>query len=260
MPCIFALHRHRTHQPPSLPIRAAPVPGLAAHHRRSLLGSDSQQHTDAAPNSHLQFPTARFSFPAMVRTRGAHRYRPRVQFSTPKRDGAGTSRAIAAHSLDQVTKTPPALAPSFVSKEAQASEPPSRRYQTWVGPRAPSPLHPTPRRRAPPSKRARTSGPGESSRSKPELSPPPTDQSSSPQLSPHTRVTRPMFSYDPIPGNVNLCAKDFHGEPYYDILALTVDQRFRDSMRLIQRYSLLPFMTPRQFFSIPGWCLSFIIL
>ena len=37
-------------------------------------------------------------------------------------------------------------------------------------------------------------------------------------------------------------------ESYYDIPALTADQRFRDSMRLIQRYSLLPFMTPRQFF------------
>ena len=42
--------------------------------------------------------------------------------------------------------------------------------------------------------------------------------------------------------------RDFHGEPYYDIPALTADQKFRDLMRLIQRYSLLPFMTPRQFF------------
>ena len=117
-----------------------------------------------------------------------------------------------------------------------------------MGPRAPSLVHPRPRRRAPPSKRARTSGPGESSRSRPEPSPSPADQSSSPQLSPHTRITRPMFSCDPIPGNVNLRAKGFHGEPYYDIPALTADQRFRDSMRLIQRYSLLPFMTPRQFF------------
>ena len=57
-----------------------------------------------------------------------------------------------------------------------------------------------------------------------------------------------MFSCDPIPGNVNLHARDFHMESYYDIPALTVDQRFRDSMRLIQRYSLLPFMTPRQCF------------
>ena len=37
-------------------------------------------------------------------------------------------------------------------------------------------------------------------------------------------------------------------ESYYDISALTVDQRFRDSMRLIRQCSLLPFMTPRQFF------------
>ena len=37
-------------------------------------------------------------------------------------------------------------------------------------------------------------------------------------------------------------------ESYYDIPKLTADQRFRDSMRLIRQYSLLLFMTPRQFF------------
>ena len=37
-------------------------------------------------------------------------------------------------------------------------------------------------------------------------------------------------------------------ESYYDIPALTADQRFKDSMRLIRQYSLLPFMTLRQFF------------
>ena len=57
-----------------------------------------------------------------------------------------------------------------------------------------------------------------------------------------------MFTCDPIPGNVDLRARDFHGEPYYDIPVLTADQHFRDSMRLIRQYSLLPFMTPRQFF------------
>ena len=57
-----------------------------------------------------------------------------------------------------------------------------------------------------------------------------------------------MFTSDPIPGNVDLRARDFHGEPYYDIPALTTDERFRDSMRLIRQYSLLPFMTPRQFY------------
>ena len=57
-----------------------------------------------------------------------------------------------------------------------------------------------------------------------------------------------MFTSDPIPWNVDLCSIDFHWEPYYDITVLTANQRFRDSMRLIRQYSLLPFMTPRQFF------------
>ena len=41
---------------------------------------------------------------------------------------------------------------------------------------------------------------------------------------------------------------DFHGESYYDVPVLTADPRFRDSMRLITQYSLLPFMTPRQLY------------
>ena len=49
-------------------------------------------------------------------------------------------------------------------------------------------------------------------------------------------------------GNVGLHARDFHGESYYDVPALTADPRFRDSMRLITHYSLLPYMTPGQFY------------
>ena len=115
-------------------------------------------------------------------------------------------------------------------------------------PPPPSLLHPRPPQRAPPTKRARTSSLGESSRSRPEPSPPSVEQSSSPQLSPYSRITRPMFSCDPIPRKVNCRSRDFHGESYYDMPALAVDPRFRDSMRLVQRYSLLSFMTPRQFF------------
>ena len=111
----------------------------------------------------------------MIRTHGGHRYRPRVRFSTPERDDAGTSRDVDAHSLDLPTETQPALAPVAVPEEAQASEPPSRRYQTRVGPRASSPKHHRPRWRALPSKWARTSCPGESSRSRPEPTPPPAD-------------------------------------------------------------------------------------
>ena len=112
-------------------------------------------------------------------------------------------------------------------------------------------MHPRPPQRAPPSKRARTSSPGESSRSRPKPSSPPPAQSparSSPQLSPASRIRRPLFHCDPILGNVDCRAMYFHGESYYDIPALAEDPRFRDYVRLVHRYSLLPFMTPRQFF------------
>ena len=57
-----------------------------------------------------------------------------------------------------------------------------------------------------------------------------------------------MFTGDLIPGNVDLRARDFHGEPFYNVPSLTTNPRFRDSMRLITQYSLLPLMTPRQFY------------
>ena len=178
----------------------------------------------------------------MVRTRGGFRYKPRFRFSTLEREDAGTSRAADAHSLDLPEETQPALAPTAIPEELQASEPLSQRYQTRVGPRAPYSI---PQRRR---RRARTSGPRESSRSRPDPSPPPADEGSSPQLSLASRIRRPMFTSNSIPGNVDLRASDFHGELYYDIPALIVDQRFRQSMRLIQQYSLLTFLMPRQFY------------
>ena len=118
-----------------------------------------------------------------------------------------------------------------------------------MGPRAPSPVPQRRSRRARPSKRARTSGPGESSTSRPEPSPSTAvEESSSPHLLPASRIKRPLFVETPIPGNVGLHARDFHGESFYDVPALTADPQFRDSMRLITHYSLLPFMTPRQFY------------
>ena len=118
-----------------------------------------------------------------------------------------------------------------------------------MGPRAPSLVPQRRSRRARPSKRACTSGPGESSSSKPEPSPSAApEESSSPRLSLASRIRRPLFVGTPIPGNVGLHSRDFHGESYYDVPTLTVDPRFRDSMQLIEHYSLLPFMTPRQFY------------
>ena len=178
----------------------------------------------------------------MVRTQGGSRYRPRVRFSTLELEDPDTFGAACAHSPNLPAVEQPKLAPSAIPEEPQEFW----RYQTRMGPRAPSLVPQRRRRRARPSKQARTSGPRKSSRSRPEPSPPPADEGSSPQLSPASRIRRPMFTGDPIPGNVDLRAKDFHGEPFYDVPALTADPRFRDSMRLITQYSLLPFMTPRQ--------------
>ena len=164
----------------------------------------------------------------MVRTRGGSRLRPRVRFSTPEQK----EQALAL-----------AAVPEPVPKEPQGF----RRYQTRMGPRAPSPVPQRRSRGARPSKRASTSGPRESSSFRPQSSPstPVAEKTSSPQLSPASRIRRPLFVGTPIQGNVGLHARDFHGESYYDVSALTGDPRLRDSMRFLTQYSLLPFMMPR---------------
>ena len=47
---------------------------------------------------------------------------------------------------------------------------------------------------------------------------------------------------------MRLHRRPFHQESYYDVPALRADPRYRESMRLIEDYSLLPFMTPRQYY------------
>ena len=175
----------------------------------------------------------------MVRTRDGSRLRPRVRFSTPEREAAAPAPAPV-----------PAPVPSPVP-EAVPEEPLGfRRYQTRIGPRAPSPVPRRRVRRARPSKRARTLGPGESSSSRPTLSlvASATEATSSPQLSPASRIRRPRFVGNPIPGNTRLHRREFHQESFYDVPALRADPRYREFMRLIEEYSLLPFMTPRQFY------------
>ena len=195
--------------------------------------------------SALQCPVFIFSQPniprgsrpitAMVRTRGGSRLRPRVRFSTPEREAPAPV---------------PAPVPSLVPVEVPEVPQGFRRYQTRMGPRAPSPVPQRRARRARPSKRARTSGPGESSSSWPPPSPVTSaaETTSSQQLSPASRIRRPMYVGHPIPGNTALHSRDFHQESFYDIPALRADPRFRDSMRLIEDYSLLAFMTPRQYY------------
>ena len=162
----------------------------------------------------------------MVRTRGGYRFRPRVRFSTPEMEEPGISAAASAHSPDLHADTQPIVAPAAVPKEPQGFW----IYQMRMEPRAPSPVPQRLCKRAWPSKQAQTSGSRESSTSRPELSPPPVEASSSPHLSLTSRIRRPFFTRTPILGNVDLRARDFHGETYYDVPALTADPRFRDSM------------------------------
>ena len=175
----------------------------------------------------------------MVRTRGESRLRPRVRFNTPEREKQAPVPA-------SIPAPVPAPVPEAVPEEPQGF----RRYQTRMGPRPPSLVPQRRSRRARPSKRARTSGPGESSSSRPQPSPATSaaETTSSPQLSPASRIRMPLFVGHPIPGNVALHSRDFHQESYHDVPALAADPRFRDSMRLIEHYSLLPFMTLRQFY------------
>ena len=160
----------------------------------------------------------------MLRTRGGSRHRPRVRFSTLERE---EQAPLPTPVPDPV----PAQVPEVISEEPQGF----RRNQTRMGPRAPSPVPQQRSRRARPSKRARTSGPGESSSSRPPQSPATSavEATSSPQLSPASRIRRPLFFWNPIPGNVRFHRREFHQESYYDVPALMVDPRFRDSMRLI---------------------------
>ena len=164
---------------------------------------------------------------------------PLVRFSTPERE----EQALVP---TPVPAPVPAPVPEVVSEEPQGF----RRYQTWMGPRAPSPEPQRRSRRARPSKRACTSGPDESSSSWPHLSPATSaaEATSSPQLSPFSRTRRSLFVGSPILGNVRLHHREFHHKSYYDVPTLMADPRFRDSMRQIEHYSLLPFMTPRQYY------------
>ena len=200
----------------------------------------------------------------MVRTRGGSRVRPRVRFSTPEREAAAPMpereaatplpepevAVPAPVSEPEATAPVPAPEPSPVPGAVPDEPLGFRRYQTRVGPRAPSPVPQRRVRRARPSKRARTSGPGESSSSRPPSSPPAAaaEETHSPQLSPASRIRRPMYVGHPIPGNADIRSRPFQQESFYDVPGLMADPRYQESMRLIERYSLLPFMTPRQFY------------
>ena len=107
---------------------------------------------------------------------------------------------------------------------------PQSRYHTRrasATPVAPTQISP----RSPPTKKAKTSELGESSRA-------PRDSQSQP---PSTR--RPRAS-TPIEGNSNYRSGAFHVEAYFDHFILRQQLELRDSYSLLERYHLVPCMTP----------------
>ena len=166
------------------------------------------------------------------------------------------STAAAPHIAAAATS--PALAAMQGSAAAGGGEgsssmaPARRRYHTQVSPTPPSPPHLRPAWRAPSPKRARTSGPGESSTSRPRAPPSPPYQgiAGAPDLSPASIIRQPYFHCSPILGNTYCSKRDLHEEVYYDLPTFFEDLELRDSMILVQRYHLEPFMTPRLFFFI----------
>ena len=89
--------------------------------------------------------------------------------------------------------------------------------------------------RSSPTKKAKTLEPGQSSRA-------PRDSQSPPP------PTRCPIASSPIEGNSDCRSRAFHVEAYFDHSILRQQLELRDSYRLLERYHLIPFMTPFQFF------------
>ena len=124
-----------------------------------------------------------------------------------------------------------------------------RRYDTRAGPFLP---YPRPSWRTLPPKWAWTSGPCESSSLRPQKPHSPHVQGLagdiSPDLSPASIIRCPIFHCSPITGNSDCSTREVHSKTYFDLPAFVADPKLRDSMRLVQRYSLEPSMTSRRFF------------
>ena len=165
---------------------------------------------------------------AMVRTRGGSRLRPRVRFSTLEREEQAPVPA-PSQTLYHLRSPRQSLRSLRDSDDTRLGWDPGPHHLCLSGdlggPGPPSgPAH-----------QARVS------HSHPDLSSLQLHQlqraTSSPQLSPASRIRRPLFVGNPIPGNVRLHHREFHQESYYDVPALMADHRFRDSMHLIEYYS-----------------------
>ena len=177
----------------------------------------------------------------MAKTRGGSSFRPRVRRSSPP--PADDYRAAPPTTATPVTAPPVASVAAPTTTQSSTAVVSStavlapRRYHMRVGPTPPSPPHPRPARRAPPFKRAQTSGPRESSRSRPQepRSPPHQGPVGAPplDLSPASIIRWRLFNCNPISGNVDCSERDLHDEVYYDFPSFSTDSELRDSMLLV---------------------------
>nr|CAN63983.1 hypothetical protein VITISV_030384 [Vitis vinifera] len=171
----------------------------------------------------------------MAKTRGGHSASPSSPTPRPRRAAMGAAAS------------PPVQAPAIPPSEGEA--PSQRRYPTRRPPADPVPpveqaTSPVSR---PPAKRTRFSGPGEPSHApQPE---PATEEPRIPvDMPPEAIIRRPMIAGPPIEGNLDCRDRSFHSETYFDIEALRQQPELRDSFRLLQRYHMESFLTPRQFY------------
>ncbi|RVW89459.1 hypothetical protein CK203_046796 [Vitis vinifera] len=145
----------------------------------------------------------------------------------PKTRGGHTSAPQSSE------RAAPVRAPLDAQPHLADSAPQSRYHTRRASTTPVAPTQITPR--GPPTKKAKTSEPGESSRE-------PRDSQSQP---PSTRRPRPS---SPIEGYSDCRSKAFHVEAYFDHTILRQQTDLRDSYSLLERYHLVPFMTPPQFF------------
>ena len=169
----------------------------------------------------------------MVCTRGGH--------TDPSASCEARPSASAPQDPSQASQAP--TVPSHES--GVPSSPPQRRYSTQRPPISPPP---EPSVRRVPPKRARTSGPRETSSQALANSQALEDIQRPSGTTPEVIIKRPMVTASPIPGNLDCRAKPFHSELYFEIEAMRQEPDLQDSLGLLQKCHLKCLMTPREFF------------
>ena len=174
----------------------------------------------------------------MAKIRGAHVASPSTRNPRPKASSMRDSTSQAPQALS----IPP-------SEGGVPSDPLLRRNETRRPPTTPRASTLCPKRSIHhlPTKKAKVSGPGESST-------PPQPQSSSIEsqipsgMTPEAIIRRPMVTQPPIEGNLDYRARSFQSELCFDMETFRQWTKLRDSFHLLQRYHLEHLMTLKDFF------------